>query len=81
MSFVEPLRPECPSWAAIAAAEFAWTKSTIRFQAAVWTLVLGGVFLGKVVHEGAMPVFEPNTLALLGISGGAYLGFKIPEKT
>jgi len=35
MSFVEPLRPEWPSWQPIFARPCAWTKSTIRFQAAV----------------------------------------------
>ena len=34
-SCVEPLRPAWPSCAPIAARECSWTKSTIRFQAAV----------------------------------------------
>lgn len=50
-----------------------------RFQSAAWTVVLGGMFVVHVVSKGAMPTFDANTLALLGISSGAYLGFKIPE--
>jgi hypothetical protein len=51
-----------------------------RFQSFVWTLVLGGMFLANVVMHNAMPQFSPTLLALLGISGGTYLGFKIPEQ-
>ena len=35
ISFVEPLRPEWPSWAPIRASPLACTKSTIRAHAAV----------------------------------------------
>jgi hypothetical protein len=28
-----------------------------------------------------MPVFNTTLLALLGISNGAYLGFKVPEQS
>jgi hypothetical protein len=50
-----------------------------RFQMMVWTVVLGGVFVAGVLQKGEMPQFDPKLLALLGLSGGAYLGFKIPE--
>ena len=33
-SWVEPLAPEWPSWRQILASVSAWTKSTMRFQAA-----------------------------------------------
>jgi hypothetical protein len=50
-----------------------------RFQMAVWTLVLGIVFVTNVYRELAMPVFSETLLGLLGISAGTYLGMKIPE--
>ncbi|HLG54031.1 MAG TPA: hypothetical protein VI485_01795 [Vicinamibacterales bacterium] len=50
-----------------------------RFQMFVWTLVLGIVFLNSVWTRLSMPEFSATLLGLLGISGGTYLGFKIPE--
>jgi len=51
-----------------------------RFQALVWTMVMGGIFLWKVWHNLAMPDdFSGNELALMGISSATYLGLKIPE--
>jgi hypothetical protein len=51
-----------------------------RFQAVIWTLVLAGVFVFAVYHTLTLPQFDPMLLALMGISGGAYLGFKFVEK-
>jgi hypothetical protein len=51
-----------------------------RFQMAIWTVVLGVLFLIGVYKELAMPEFSTTMLALMGISAGTYLGFKIPEK-
>jgi hypothetical protein len=50
-----------------------------RFQMLAWTLLLGAVFVATVVTDRSMPEFNTMTLALLGISAGTYLGFKIPE--
>lgn len=50
-----------------------------RFQIAVWTLVLGIVFVYTVYDGLAMPDFDAKLLGLLGISAGTYLGFKFPE--
>jgi hypothetical protein len=52
-----------------------------RFQAAIWTLVLGVIFLWTVYTTLAMPDFSATLLGLMGISSGAYLLLKIPEKT
>jgi hypothetical protein len=49
-----------------------------RFQMLAWTLLLGFVFAIKVSADRAMPEFNAMTLALLGISAGTYLGFKLP---
>lgn len=51
-----------------------------RFQVIVWTVVLGAVFLVRVLTDLVMPELDPTTLALMGISSGTYLGFKFPEK-
>ncbi len=51
-----------------------------RFQMFVWTLVLGTLFVYSVWGRLSMPDFGATLLALLGLSGGTYLGFKIPEK-
>ncbi len=51
-----------------------------RFQMVIWTIVLGIVFLIGVYRDLAMPEFSGTLLALMGISAGTYLGFKIPER-
>ena len=51
-----------------------------RFQMLVWTFVLGVLFTIGVYKELAMPEFSTTLLALMGISAGTYLGFKIPER-
>lgn len=69
--------------------EDAGTYDFQRFQILAWTLVLGTVFVVKVFYERVMPTFDTNVLLLMGISSGAYLGFKkvatdrakAPEKT
>jgi hypothetical protein len=52
-----------------------------RFQIFLWTLVLGVIFVSNVLHDLAMPEFSPTLLAIMGISGGTYLGFKLPEQS
>jgi hypothetical protein len=54
-----------------------------RFQMLAWTLVLGSVFVFKVFSDRTMPQFDSNLLLLMGISSGAYIGFKVaaPRKT
>jgi hypothetical protein len=51
-----------------------------RFQVVVWTLILGGIFLTSVLWDLTMPDFSPTMLALMGISSGTYIGFKLPMK-
>lgn len=52
-----------------------------RFQMVVWTVVLSIIFLRDVYVNVAMPEFSGTLLALMGISGGTYIGFKFPEKS
>ena len=52
-----------------------------RIQMLCWTVVLGLVFLVGVYRDLAMPPdFSATLLALMGISGAGYVGFKWPEK-
>lgn len=51
-----------------------------RFQMFAWTLVLGIVFISRVVNELAQPTFDSTLLTLMGISSGTYIGFTFPEK-
>lgn len=51
-----------------------------RLQMAIWTIVLGVVFIKEVMSSFALPEFDATLLALMGISSGTYLGFKFPEQ-
>lgn len=51
-----------------------------RFQILAWTVALGLVFVSKVYYQLSMPEIGTPMLALMGVSSGTYLGFKIPEK-
>lgn len=51
-----------------------------RFQMLVMTVVLGIMFVIYVLTQLKMPDFDANSLALMGISAGTYLGFKVPEQ-
>ncbi|HXG93472.1 MAG TPA: hypothetical protein VNN73_14080 [Blastocatellia bacterium] len=50
-----------------------------RFQMFVWTIVAGILFIYSVYSRLSMPDFSATLLALMGISSGTYIGFKIPE--
>ena len=51
-----------------------------RFQIFVWTIVLIIIFLARVYDILAMPTFDATLLALMGISSGTYIGFKLPNQ-
>lgn len=51
-----------------------------RFQMLATTIILGFIFIVHVATTLAMPQFDDTLLALMGIAGGTYLGFKFPEK-
>lgn len=48
-----------------------------RYQMLVWTIVLGMVFITKVWKYRELPTFDGAMLALMGITSGTYLGFKL----
>lgn len=50
-----------------------------RFQMLAMTVILGVMFVIHVVTTLTMPEFDGTLLALMGIAGGTYVGFKIPE--
>jgi len=50
-----------------------------RVQVVCWTVLLGLVFVIEVYTNLAMPAFSGSVLALMGISGAGYVGFKYPE--
>jgi hypothetical protein len=51
-----------------------------RFQMVVWTVVLTLIFISEVKKNLSMPEFSSTLLTLMGISSGAYVTLKIPEK-
>ena len=57
------------------------TGATVhRFQMLAWTIILGVIYVLRVYWDLQMPEFGTNLLTLMGISGGVYLGFKVPER-
>jgi hypothetical protein len=52
-----------------------------RFQVAVFTLILGIIFISKVISNFEMPQFDDNLLILMGISNATYTGMKTTETT
>jgi len=51
-----------------------------RFQIFAWTALLGVIFLLSALRTLTLIDFDTSLLALMGISSGTYLGFKLPEK-
>ena len=51
-----------------------------RLQVVIWTLVMTLIFVVSVYTHLDMPDFDTKLLALMGISNGIYIGFKLPEK-
>lgn len=50
-----------------------------RFQMLGWTVVLGMMFAVETIQNLAMPQLGGELLGLMGISSGAYIGFKMPD--
>ena len=51
-----------------------------RFQIFAWTIVLIIIFIAEIYNSLSMPEFNGTLLALMGISGGTFIGFKIPPQ-
>jgi magnesium-transporting ATPase (P-type) len=54
--------------------------SFYRFQIFAWTIALILIFIASVYNTLAMPDFDAMLLGLMGISGGTYIGFKLPAQ-
>ena len=55
-------------------------QTIYRWQILVWTLTLGVIYVIRVNSDLQVPALGTNLLLLMGISGGVYLGFKLPEQ-
>ncbi|MGJ7538580.1 MULTISPECIES: hypothetical protein [unclassified Variovorax] len=51
-----------------------------RLQNLMFTAILGGWFIVVAFREGGMPTLSTTMLTLMGISGSAYVGFKMAGK-
>ena len=51
-----------------------------RYQMVLFTLILVVIFIAKTAAGLVMPEFDNSLLALMGISNGTYLGFKMQGK-
>lgn len=51
-----------------------------RLQIVIWTIVLAVFFIYTLSRTLTMPEFNATLLALMGISGGTYVGFKLNER-
>ncbi len=51
-----------------------------RFQMMAWTIVLMIIFVWCVISHATMPDFDTTLLGLMGISGGTFVGFKLPTQ-
>lgn len=51
-----------------------------RCQIFAWTIVLTVIFISRVFDTLNMPNFDGTLLAMMGISGATYIGFKLPER-
>lgn len=51
-----------------------------RLQMTLWTFVLFVIFVSEVWGRLQMPAFSPALLALMGLSGSTYVGFKTTER-
>jgi hypothetical protein len=50
-----------------------------RCQIALWTLIIFAIYVVKLLSTMHLPDIPNNLLVLMGVSGGAYLGFNYPK--
>ena len=51
-----------------------------RLQVFAWTMVFWVFFVTTLFHKITLMNFEPTALALMGLSGATYLGFKLQQQ-
>lgn len=52
-----------------------------RFQLMIWTLIMGVIFIFRVIDQLTIPEFSEDLLILMGISSGTYVLLKNGERT
>ena len=57
----------------------AYRLSLHRCQIALWTIIVAAMFVESAVTTMNLPDIPNQLLLLMGISGGAYLGFNFPQ--
>lgn len=73
-----PIQRSTRGWWRDLVADETDTVALDRLQIVVWTMILGFVFVTEVLWNLTMPEFNATLLALMGISSGTYIGFKLP---
>ena len=77
MADVSPDSPSGGFWRDLVTSDRG-TVALDRLQMVVWTILLGGLYLHSVLVYVTMPDFSTTLLSLMGVSSGAYIGFKLP---
>jgi hypothetical protein len=75
---ISPVTPSAGFWKDLATDDRG-AVALDRLQMVVWTILLGGLFLHSVLVYVTMPDFSTTLLALMGVSSGTYIGFKMPQ--
>jgi len=57
----------------------AYRLSLHRCQIALWTVIVASIFVIRVIDTMHLPEIPDQLLLLMGVSGGAYLGFNYPK--
>lgn len=77
LAAVSPDNPSAGFWRDLVTSDRG-TVALDRLQMVVWTILLGGLYLHSVLVYVTMPDFSTTLLSLMGVSSGAYIGFKLP---
>lgn len=67
-------------WWADISSDYGEDTGLHRVQSVLFTVAFGGWVLCTAYFRGSMPVLSAQQLALLGISGGVYVGFKMTAR-
>jgi hypothetical protein len=78
MTGISPVTPSAGFWQDLVTDDRG-AVALDRLQMVVWTVLLGGLFVHSVLVYVAMPDFSTTLLALMGVSSGTYIGFKMPD--
>lgn len=68
------------SWWKDVSADYGESTGLHRVQSVLFTIAFGLYFAWQAFQQGSMPALSAAQLALLGISGSAYVGYKLAGK-